>query len=300
MNRLLIAALLVLACAAPAQAALKVFACEPEWGALTRELGGAEVEVYDATHALQDVHKIQPRPSLIAKFRQARLAVCTGAELEVGWLPVLQQTAGNPALLSGKPGMFEAYQYVEMLEVPRTLDRSAGDVHAYGNPHIQTSPLCIAKVAPALTERLAQLDPANAKAYRQRYAAFKQRWDAAIARWTAQGSALRGVKVISHHRSWTYLYAWLGIEEVATLEPKPGVPPSAAHLQALLAAQKSSPARAVIHAAYQDPQAARFFSERSGIPSIELPYTVGGSVDAPDLFGLFDVTLQRLLGTARQ
>jgi len=283
--------------AAPALA-LNVFACEPEWGALARELGGADVSVYAATTALQDVHKIQARPSLIAKYRQADLLVCTGAELEIGWLPALADKGNNPRLLPGAPGFFEASRHAAMREVPGSVDRSLGDVHPYGNPHIQTGPAAILAVAAPLAERLAQLDPARAEAYRARHAAFAEKWRAAMARWAERGKPLAGVRVVSAHKGWVYLYEWLGMQEVATLEPKPGIPPSAGHLERVLADLQRTPARMVVRAAYQDARPAQWLSERAGIPVVELPFSVGGTPGADDLFGLFDVTLERLLQAA--
>src|SRR6266404_3664719 len=126
--------------AAPALATLNVFATVPEWGALVEELGGDKVKVYTATSALQDPHHVEAKPSLIARARSADLVVATGAELEVGWLPLVTQQAGNPKVQAGKPGYFEAAAFVNMLEKPVRLDRSEGDVHPGGNPHIQTDP----------------------------------------------------------------------------------------------------------------------------------------------------------------
>src|SRR5204863_8947437 len=176
----------------PAHAALRVFACEPEWGALAQELGGKLVDVAVATNALQDPHQIQAKPSLIARARNADLVACTGAELEIGWLPVLLQQSGNAKVQPGQPGNFAAADYVRKLEVPTQLDRAQGDVHAAGNPHIQTDPRNIALVATALAARLAQIDGANAAQYAQREADFTQRWQQAMARWTAQAAPLKG------------------------------------------------------------------------------------------------------------
>src|SRR5262252_7605160 len=168
-------ALLVLLCAAfaaPAVAALNVFATVPEWGALAKELGGDNVNVYTATNALQDPHHVEAKPSLIARARNADLVVATGAELEIGWLPLVLQQAGNPKVQPGKPGYFEAANYVTMLEKPVKLDRAEGDVHPGGNPHIQTDPRNIARVAAPLSAKLAELDSANAAYYQSRYKAF--------------------------------------------------------------------------------------------------------------------------------
>ena len=281
--------------ATPAHAALRVFACEPEWGALAQELGGSLVDVAVATSALQDPHQIQAKPSLIARARNADLVVCTGAELEIGWLPVLLQQSGNARVQPGQPGNFAAADYVRKLDVPSQLDRSQGDVHAAGNPHIQTDPRNIAQVATALGTRLQQVDPAHASQYAKAQADFAQRWQQAIARWTAQAAPLKGAPVVSQHKAFVYLYDWLGLKEVAVLEPKPGVEPTASHLQEVLSALKGTPARMVLYSAYQDPRPSEWLSKNAGIPAVKLPFTVGGSDGAKDLFGLFDDTLARLL-----
>ena len=292
-------ALSALLSAAPAHAALRVFACEPEWGALAQELGGPLVEVSVATSALQDPHQIQARPSLIARARNADLVVCTGAELEVGWLPLLLQQSGNARVQPGQPGHFAAADFVRRLEVPSQVDRAQGDVHAAGNPHVQTDPRNFGPVAVALGARLQQLDPPHAADYAQRTAAFGQRWQAAVARWTAQAAPLKGAAVVSQHKAFVYLYDWLGLKEVAVLEPKPGVEPSVAQLQAVLAALKATPARMVLVAAYQDPRPSEWLSRNAAIPMVRLPFTVGGSDAAKDLTGLFDDTLARLLAALK-
>ncbi len=281
-----------------AAAALKVFACEPEWAALATELGGAYVETYSATTALQDVHKIQARPSLIAKYRQADLVICTGAELEIGWLPALVEKANNPRVLPGSPGFFEASQYVRMIEIPQTLDRAQGDVHPYGNPHIQTDPRNISLVAKALAERLAVLDKSHVTDYQRRYQEFSTRWDHAIRNWETQAKPLNGLRMVSTHRDWSYLNHWLGMTQIAALEPKPGIPPTASHLAAVLEGLKSQPASLLVVATYQDHKPAHWLAQRTGMPVVELPFTVGGVPGADDLFKLFDVTIDTLLQAA--
>jgi zinc/manganese transport system substrate-binding protein len=292
------AAFAAAAAVAPAQAALRVLACEPEWAALAQELGGPLVDVSAATTAQQDPHQIQARPSLIARVRNADLVVCTGAELETGWLPVLLQQSGNARVQPGQPGNFAAADFVRKLEIPASVDRSQGDVHAAGNPHIQTDPRNIATVAAALATRLQQVDAAHAGEYAQRAAAFQQKWQQAMARWNAQAAPLRGVPVVSQHKAYAYLYDWLGLKEVAVLEPKPGVEPSAAHLQGVLSTLKATPARMVISSAYLDPKPSEWLSRNAGMPMVRLPFTVGGSDAAKDLTGLFDDTLARLLAAA--
>jgi len=298
MNRKTVLALLaapLLLLTLPAQAALRILACEPEWGALAQELGGDLVEVSVATSALQDPHQIQAKPSLIARARNADLVVCTGAELEIGWLPVLLQQSGNAKVQPGQVGNFAAADFVRKLDIPSQLDRSQGDVHAAGNPHIQTDPRNIAQVATALGARLAQVDAAHAGQYAQRLKDFSQRWQQALVRWSAQAAPLKGAAVVSQHKAFVYLYDWLGMKEVAVLEPKPGVEPTASHLQEVLASLKSVPVRMVLYSAYQDPKPSEWLSKNANIPAVKIPFTVGGTDGAKDLFGLFDDTLARLL-----
>ena len=293
-----VVAIAAIAASFATQAAINVFACEPEWGALVGEIAGDKAVVYSATTAAQDPHHIEARPSLIARIRNADLLICSGAELEVGWLPLLLTQSGNKRIQPGTPGYLEASQFVTKLEIPKVIDRSMGDVHPGGNPHIHTDPRNIAKVAEALTERLSRVDAPNAEAYRSRGKAFADRWREATVRWEQKAAPLKGMSIVVHHKDWTYLAAWLGLKEVGTLEPKPGVQPTPAHLSELVAGMKDQPARAIIYGSYNDPAAARFLSQRTGIPAVQLPYTIGGSDRAKDLFGLFDDTIDRLLAAA--
>jgi zinc/manganese transport system substrate-binding protein len=221
--------------------------------------------------------------------------VCTGADLEAGWLPLVQAQAANPAIQRGAPGYFEAARVVTLLDVPQRLDRSQGDVHAAGNPHVHLDPRNIARIAAALGERMAQLDASNAAQYRQRTRDFLERWRQATARWETQGAALKGKAVVVHHRDLTYLLRWLGMREAGVLEPKPGLPPTTSHLSGLLAEIAKAPPKAIVRPAYSDPRPAEWLSERSRLPIIVVPFTVGGSAGASDLFGLFDETLARLV-----
>lgn len=294
----LVAALALLV-SVPSNAALKVFACEPEWGALAQEIAGDKVSVYSATTALQDPHRIEARPSLIARARSADLMVCTGSDLEVGWLPLLFTQSGNAKIRPGSPGFFEASQFVARLEIPKVIDRAMGDIHPGGNPHIHLDPRNIATVADALGTRLAQIDPGNAAAYKAGTAAFLERWRASIARWEKEGARLKGTAVVVYHKDMSYFIHWLGLREAGSLEPKPGLPPTPAHLAELVERMKREPATAVVYSAYNSPKAAEFLAERTGIPPVMLPYTVGGSDKAKDLQGLFDDSLGRLLAVVK-
>jgi len=297
LTRIAVAILATLA--APALAALGIFATVPEWGALAEELGGDKVKVYTATNALQDPHHVEAKPSLIARARTADLVVATGAELEIGWLPLVLRQAGNPKVQPGKPGYFEATAQVPLLDKPARLDRAEGDVHPGGNPHIQTDPRNIGRVAEPLAARLAELDPDNAAHYQARYKAFAARWNVAVANWEQQAAPLKGVPILVQHKAFTYLEAWLGLKQVAALEPKPGIEPTTTHLTDVLATLQRQPVKMVIRAAYQGDRASQWIAERAKINAVTLPFTVGGDDAAKDLYSLFDDTVARLLKGAQ-
>ena len=278
-----------------ATASLHVFACEPEWAALARELGGEDIDTYSATTAQQDPHQIQARPSLIAKARGADLMICSGADLETGWLPQVQRQSANPKVQTNGAGYFEAANVVQRLEVPTVLDRAEGDVHPGGNPHVQTNPHNIAAIATKLSARMSELDPSRAAAYAQRLADFQQRWTTATTKWEAAAAPLKGFGVVVHHKYWAYLIDWLQLHEVATLEPKPGVPATLVHLDQVLSVVAQNPAHAILRTPYDDPQPSQWLSEKAHLPALVLPGSVGGLPGTDDLFGTFDVTIAELL-----
>ncbi len=278
-----------------ASAGLNIFACEPEYAALAKELA-PDAKIYSATTAMQDPHQVQARPSLIAKMRQADLAVCAGAELEVGWLPMLQMKSSNSKVRSTDLGLFFAADQVATLDKLESVDRSMGDVHAQGNPHLHFSPERVLKVAQALTDKLIQLDPGSKAEYQESLTDFCKRWSEAIPVWEAKAASLRGKKVIAYHSSFRYLFSWVGIEQVADLEPKPGLPPSSSHLASLLKRTEAGDIMAIIVASYQDERGANWLGERASLPVQILPMSVGGNEQSQDLFSLYDSVLDLLLG----
>jgi len=280
----------------PLSAAINVFACEPEWVSLIDELGGERIKSYSATTAFQDPHHVEARPSLIAKIRRADLVVCSGAELEVGWLPVLLRQASNTEIMPGKMGYFEAAAQVERLDIPVHIDRSSGDVHASGNPHVHLDPRRIQLIADALFNRLKIIDPAGSDYYQNRFDDFTQRWQAAIQQWQLQARELKGQRIVVHHRDWVYLFDWLGIEIAGALEPRPGLPASPGHVSLLKKGLIKEPAKMIVHTPYQSTRAAKRLSQITNIQVVELPYTVGGTEQVNDLFELFTVTIAKLKG----
>lgn len=281
------------------QAELEVFACEPEWAALATAIAGDLVDAESATNPFQDPHYIQARPSLIARVRNADLVVCSGAQLEIGWLPALLRKANNPDVMPGNAGYLEASLFVQRLEATSGTDRAQGDIHPQGNPHVQTNPHNLSLIARALAERMAELDAENAAAYQRGFDAFEARLDDAIAEWEARAAPLRGKRIITHHKSWVYFERWLGLEEVANLEPIPGLPPTARHLSQLVSRFGDGGADVIIRSPYQDGRASEWLSERTGIPAVVLPLTVGGTDAAQDLFSLYADMIDRLLEATR-
>lgn len=296
----LAAAVLFALALAPAQAQT-IFACEPEWAALVRTLlPGARVFV--ATHAGQDPHHIEARPSLIAQMRAADTVVCTGAELESGWLPVLQQRAGNPR---ARHPFFAAGQ-VELLDPrPGALATPwSGDVHAHGNPHLHADPHRVALVAAALAQWLAADYPAHSAEIAQRHAAFATRWQAAIVDWERRAAPLRGMRVAAQHTGFAYLWRWLGVEQAADLEPRPGMAPTPGHLNRVRDALRTTPPTAVVVASYQDQRPARWLVGQlvdggRAVPLLVLPATVSENADAAALEAWFSALVDALLEAQR-
>ena len=210
-------------------------------------------------------------------------------------MPLLLRNVGNPRIQPDQPGYFIATDYVQLKEIPVYVNRLNGDVHALGNPHIQTNPYNIGLVAKALAQRLQQVDPEHAQSYQTRYHDFKKRWDAAIEQWNIKAKPLQGTSIIVSHNSWIYMEDWLDLKRVTTLEPKPGIPASSSYLADVLKQTKTQKVDMIINAAYQDPRSADWLEDRTDIIIVTLPFTVGGDSHAKDLFSLFDRTIELLL-----
>lgn len=285
------------ALATPA-AALTVFACEPEWAALTRVLVPS-ARVHVATHAGQDPHHIEARPALIAQLRAADLAVCTGASLEAGWLPTLQERASNARVRD----VLFASDHVELIDPqPGAIGTPwAGDVHAEGNPHLHLHPRKLLEVAHALASRLGQVLPSERPAIDKRLAVFDARWRHKTAEWEQQAAPLRGQTVAAQHSSFGYLWLWLGLQQVADLEPRPGMSPSPGHLQRLLEGLRQKPPMAVVITGYQDPRPGRWLTTQllatagARTPLLTLPSTVSEDAGADQLVQWMDGLVAALL-----
>ena len=276
----------------PALAKLSVLACEPEWAALVTEIGGEHVKVFSATTAMQDPHQIQARPSLIANARRADMIACSGAGLEAGWLPVLLRKSANPKIQVGKPGYFIATDYVELLG---KVDDDPKNIHAKGNPHVHFDPQRLLIIAAALTDTMTKIDSAHAGDYQENFQVFSDNWNRAIPTWQSELSKISGSSVVVHHDSWIYLLHWASIKQVATLEPKHGVPPSTSHLAGLLKQLKTQPANMIIRSGYEDGRPSEWLSEKSDIPVVSIPFSVSEYQSKGSLKRWMDKVIQHLV-----
>jgi len=291
-NKVTLSALLLTVVASPAMA-LNIFSCQPDWVSLVNE-HAPDAKVFSATTAYQDPHFIQARPSLIAKMRKADLVICSGAEQEIGWLPELQRQSRNSRVMAGSDGLFYVTDYVKMLDKRDNVDRALGDVHAHGNPHVQFAIADMVAVSKALAQRLALVDEANASQYKKNALAFQDKWQQSMQVWQQKTASLEGKKIVGYHGTYRYLFAWLGIQQVADLEPKPGVSPTTAHLNSL-ASFNAEQAYAIVYSTHQSHNAANWLAKRTALPVIALPQSVGGSEAALDLFSLIDSSINALL-----
>ena len=276
-----------------AHSMVNIFACEPEWESLAKEIGGEKVKAFSATHAMQNPHYIRARPSLINKSVKADIIFCSGADLEVGWLPLLLQKASG-SVQPGTKGYLMASDFVKMLEKTMVADRTMGDVHPEGNPQVHLNPHNIFLLAKELTKRLELIDATNQSFYRSRFNSFALRWKEAINRWEKNSSDLKGMQVVVHHKTFSYLIDWLELTEVASLEIKPGIPPTASHLERLLQQFKIKSPDAIIRTPFEPDNASIWLSEKTSSPAIVLPYTIKGNDNSTDLFALFENSINLL------
>ncbi len=269
--------------------ALEVFACEPEWAALVRILL-PEARLTVATDAGQDPHEVEARPSLIAALRRADAAVCTGAGLEAGWLPMLQSRAANRRVQPGQPGMIEMARFTRLIDPrPASLSPFAGDVHPEGNPHVHLDPGRWPELARGLGQALARLEPREAAAIELRTRAFEARWTERVRGWKARLAGASRVRLAVQHTTFAYFFVFARARIVADLEPKPGVPPTPGHLSATLTALRNEPPHAVWIASYQDARPARWLaSQLGGVRLVTQPATVDQAADETALARWFD------------
>ena len=285
---------------ARADAKLKVAASIETLADLARQVGGDRVEVTPLSRGYMDPHFVQAKPSLVLVLNRADALIHVGLELEVGWLPPLVQQSRNPRIQQGQPGNIDTSTAIDVQDVPRMPAdqmRAMGDIHPLGNPHYWIPPKNARAIARLLARRFSELDPSGASAYQAGLAAFEQKLAAKEREWAATAAPLKGTKVVTYHKSWTYVAGWLGLVEVGYIEPKPGTPPSAEHTSRLVAAMRSEGARLVIHEDFYPSSLANFVAEKGGARVVSCPSDVGATPRIKTYFDLVDAVLGALRGS---
>jgi len=256
----------------PAHADVEVVATVPDLAALAKEVGGPFVRVTSLSLPTQDPHFVDAKPSLVLRLNKADLLIAVGRELEVGWLPTLQTAARNADILISGKGYLDCSQLVKRLDVPTgPVDRSMGDIHPSGNPHYLYDPRQAQVCAQGIAARLAEIDPRHARAYAQSYQGFVVRAEAARKGWEQRMAPYRGKPVITYHKSWNYLLDWLGLVELANLEPKPGIPPSPRHVVEVLRVGRARGARVVLQESFYPDKTGRLVAKKLDGEVVTLP-----------------------------
>ncbi len=281
-------------------ATAEIFACEPEWGSLAKEIVGDKAKIVVATSKFQNPHFVQAKPSLISDIRKADIVFCSGSDLEVGWLPVLLEKSSKSEIQAGGRGYLMASDFVNKLETnTKGLDRSKGDIHPFGNPHIHLDPNNIPPVAAEFLKRILAIDPANRKTYQENYDKFVDKWAVATAKWQKRAEVLKDMPIVISHNQWAYLVNWLGLKVVTNLEEKPGIAPSSRYLFKVLETVKNQPVKMIIYAPFEDKEPIMWLFSRTNIKATLLPFTTQEEGSPKDLFSLFDQTLNILISAQK-
>jgi ABC-type Zn uptake system ZnuABC Zn-binding protein ZnuA len=285
----------LLAAARPAAAQLKVVTTTEDLASLVREVGGDKVTVESFARGYQDPHFVEPKPSFIVRLVGADLLVVVGRDLEIGWLPPLLTQSRNAKIQPGGRGYLDASAGVKILEIPTgQITRAMGDVHPLGNPHYWLDPDNGRTIAQSIRVRLAELQPAGAAYFDQRYADFDRRLTAAVARWDAAMAPFKGTKVVTYHRSWPNFTQRFGLDVIGYVEPKPGIPPTASHTVALIGEMKRQKVGIILVEVYFDMRTPEAIARDTGAKVLVLPPSVGGVKEATDYIALFDYNIRQL------
>lgn len=297
---LFLAALAPLLAGGRAEAKLRVVTSIETFADLARRVGGDRVDVASLSRGSMDPHFVEPKPSLQILLNRADLLVHVGLELEIGWLPPLVLSCRNPKVQKGQPGDLDASTGIAVLDVPQAkVDRAMGDIHPMGNPHYWIPPDDAFAVARQIAERLKALDPAGAASYDKNLAAFGAELKARRVKWEADAAPLRGQKVVTYHKSWTYLSSWLGLVEVGYVEPKPGIPPPLSHVGQLVTMMRGQKVKVVMMESFYSRSTAQQVAQLAGAKLAVLPSDVGARDDVRDYFTLVDAVIRGLVEAAR-
>jgi zinc/manganese transport system substrate-binding protein len=273
---------------------LRVVAAYPYIGDLVERIGGSDVSVFTLARGDYNPHVIIPRPSFIARLRDADLLIINGAQLEIGWIPPLLRQANNPAIQTGEPGFLDLSRYVTLIDVPSSVSREHGDVHPEGNPHFYLDPGNILPIASAIKDRLEQLDAKNASAYEKRFGEFSASWEAKVVAWGRKMAPLADARVVEYHRVFDCFLRHYRLQIAGTVEPLPGIPPTSRHLDRLESLLSAAPARLILQDVYNPDDASRLLAGKLGMKFVVLPHDVGAVKEADGIFSLFDELVRRI------
>ncbi len=275
-----------------AQANLNVVTTTSDSAAIVQMIGGEHVQVQSLTLGTRDPHFAEATPSMIRRVHQADLLVLIGADLEIGWLPPLLEAARNSRVLLGARGYVDLSTSVLLLDKPTgTVSRAQGDVHANGNPHYWLDPRNGLRMAQMISVRLGEIDPTHAADYRARLEAFQQELERRLPVWQASLASLKGKPVLAYHKSFVYLADAFGFQIVAEVEPKPGIPPNASHLQQLIATIHTRKISALIMEPYYERRSAEYLAQQTGVKVVVLPQSVGAQPGIATYFELFGAVI---------
>jgi len=281
---------------------LRVVATTPDLAALTREIGGDAVEVIALAKPTEDPHFVDAKPSYLVALNRADVLIEGGAELELGWLPPLLDNSRNPKIATGAPGRIIASQGIRLQEIPATFDRSRGDVHALGNPHFLLDPDNVKIVAASIADHLGRVDPSSAAIFRANLDKFNRALDGKMAEWSRQLSPYRGAKIVTYHRDFVYLANRFNLQILETLESKPGIAPSPAHLATVISAMKTQHARVIIVQPYQNRRTAETVARQTEGVVLDISQQPGAIPNTDTYFSMMDylvTTLAKALETTK-
>ncbi|HKU37157.1 MAG TPA: metal ABC transporter substrate-binding protein [Polyangiales bacterium] len=297
----IVSCLAALAAAQPAAAELRVVTTTTDLGYFAQTVGGNRVSVETVCKGNQDPHFVQARPSYMVTLSRADLVIAVGLELEVGWLPSLISGARNPAINPGRPGYFEAASAIQPIDVPSgSVDRSRGDIHPFGNPHFWLDPQNAKLATRAIAERMAQLDPSNAKFFRDNASAFESRIDKKLQQWQAAMAPYKGTKIASYHATFNYFHRRFGLVSIGYLEDRPGIPPSPAHLVDLIRQMREQKVPVVFHESYYDHATSDMVGQKTGAQVLILPTSIGGASGTGSYEQLIDYLIERFTSALKQ
>jgi len=298
-SRITLALALAVFSAPPAQAAVRVVASIPTLGSFAKEVGGDRVEVVSLGKGYQDPHFVEPKPSLMVQLNKADLLLYVGLDLEIGWLPPLVLGSRNPKIQNGELGSLDCSRAIPVLDVPTTkIDRSMGDIHPQGNPHYWLPPANAKIIAKEIATRLGQIDPQGTTTYQKRLADFEGRVDAAEKSWQPLIAKVRGEKIVTYHKSWSYVSAWLGLTEVGYLEIKPGIPPDPQHLLSLIQTMRAQSVKLLLVEDFYNRNTAQLVATKAGAKLLTLPTDVGATPEIKSWFDLAKTILTQLAGAS--